>query len=304
MSRAPDLRDVVPSMQAPASAAPANSDAPTISARTRRVLPIDLSAIRVNKRLRKIDREALAGLASSMADIGQQQPVSLRADPDDPAMFILVAGAHRFEAARSLGWPQLEALIVDAPDDEHRLIEIDENLMRADLTVLDRARFLCERKKIFLTLHPERRRGGDRSSQHYAETRNDHPTGHASWAEETSERVALSPRTVQRSVTIGEGIPDELADALADTRIAEREGDLYRLSKMDAEHQAEALDALRSADRPPATLASLLGPARPDRPQGSLDRLKRSWFATPPDVQNQFLSWLRDTGSLEPHPDR
>ena len=264
------------------------------------MLPIDLAAIRVGKRLRKIDVEALAGLAESMSTIRQQSPISVRMDPDNPGSFILVTGAHRLEAARSLGWPQIEALIVDGPEDEHRLIEIDENLMRADLTALDRARFLSERKRVFLKLHPDRRRGGDRSSRDYADSRNSHPENHPSWAEETSERVSLSPRAVQRAVAIGEGMSDELAEALSDTPIARREGDLYRLSQMDADQQAVVLDALNTADKPPATLSSLLGPPQPAQPLGALDRLKRAWSATPPDVQQHFLSWLRESGREDP----
>ena len=304
MSRAPDLRDVFPPARERASAGAADADAPTIAAHTRRVLPIDLSAIRVERRLRGIDREALARIARSMASIGQQQPVSVRMDPDDPATFVLVAGAHRLEAARSLGWTQIEALIVDAPEPERRLIEIDENLARADLTPLDRARFLCEHKKVSLTLHPDRRRGGDRSSRQYAEGRNSHPENHASWAEETSDRVSMSPRAVQRAVAIAEGIPDELAEALADTPIARREGDLHRLSRMGADTQTAALGALRAADEPPATLAALTGPAVPGASADPLDRLTRSWERAAPETRQRFLEWLGDGGWLDRHADK
>lgn len=59
MPRPPDLRHAIPSMQSPASAGSCHPDAPPISALTRRVLPIDLSAIRVERRLREIDQDAL-----------------------------------------------------------------------------------------------------------------------------------------------------------------------------------------------------------------------------------------------------
>ena len=207
MPRAPDLRAAIPSMQVPA-ASPANDpDNPPIAARTRRILPIDLSAIRVEKRLREIDQDAVVRIAYSMGEIGQQSPISLRPDPGDPALFILVSGAHRLEAARKLAWAQIEATVIDTADQQHRLIEIDENLMRADLSRLDRSRFLAERKRVSLQLHPDRRRGGDRSSRDYNETVRADPATHASWADETSELISLSPRTIQRAVTIGEGIP-------------------------------------------------------------------------------------------------
>lgn len=294
MARAPDLRAAVRSIEGPAEAGrPAPGGSPQIVARTRRILPIDLSAIRIDRRLRAIDREAVARLARSMADIGQQSPVTVRPDPGDPALFVLVAGAHRVEAARSLGLPQIEAIVIDADDGEYRLIEIDENLMRADLTTLDRARFLAERKKVYLDLHPDKRRGGDRRSP--AATRAD-PREHASWAEEASEQISLSPRAVQRAVRIGEGIPDELARELADTPIARREGDLYRLARMSEEDQARALDILRDTEPPPGTLAALFGTAVSVRSRDPLDRIKRLWTALDADAKSAFTTWLRDTG--------
>jgi ParB family chromosome partitioning protein len=56
---------------------------------------------------------------------------------------VLVAGAHRLEAAKRLGWTAIKAKSVDYYDDfAGRLIEIAENLHRADLTVLDRSKHL------------------------------------------------------------------------------------------------------------------------------------------------------------------
>ena len=75
------------------------------------------------------------------------------------------------EAARELAYEQIEAIVIDTGEHEHRLIEIDENLMRAELTHLDRGRFLAERKRIYFELHPTRRHGGDRRSDTFAEAR-------------------------------------------------------------------------------------------------------------------------------------
>ena len=137
----------------------------------RRSLPVQLAQIRVADRLRLVlDEATVATIAGSMAELGLQSPVLLRPwraagsdawGREDAGLFALVAGAHRLDAARRLGWAHIEALIVEGTPDEVRLIEIDENLARAELTVLDRARFLAARKRIYLRLHPERRRGGE-----------------------------------------------------------------------------------------------------------------------------------------------
>ena len=302
MPRAPDLRSAIPAMLPPNQTHANDTDDAPIAARTRRILPIDLSAIRVEKRLREIDTDAVTRIAYSMSEIGQQSPVSVRPDPDDPALFILVAGAHRLEAARKLAWSQIEATVINADDHQHRLVEIDENLMRADLSPLDRSRFLAERKRIYLQLHPDRRRGGDRKSRDYIDDLHANPGTEPSWADETANRISLSPRTIQRAVSIGEGIPDQLAQALTATPIAHRESDLYRLSKMPEEDQARALDNLRAAEKPAATLTQLLGRPTAPEPQDPIDRLKRPWHSAAPETREQFLLWLREGGWLGDSP--
>lgn len=99
----------------------------------------------------------MAEIAKSMGSIGQQAPILVRhaRDPDpklpdtwgpeQAGLFDLVAGAHRVEAARSLGWTRIEAVLVDGSPDEIRTMELEENLARAELTALDRARFLAAR---------------------------------------------------------------------------------------------------------------------------------------------------------------
>ena len=178
-----------------------------------------------------------------MAELGLQSPVPWRAaDPEgsdawgreDAGLFALVAGAHRLEAARRLGWAHIEALIVEGTPDEVRLIEIDENLARAALTVLDRARFLAARERIYLRLYPERRRGGDRKSIEYAEENQSPKFGLRSFPEAAMERTGLSRSSLYRAVEIGKGLDDQAARDLAGTGLADREGDLHVLSRMSA----------------------------------------------------------------------
>jgi hypothetical protein len=49
---------------------------------------------------------------------------------------------------------------------EAQLCDIDENLARNDLDLLERAEHLCRRKEIYERLHPETRRSGYRGNQH------------------------------------------------------------------------------------------------------------------------------------------
>ena len=59
-----------------------------------------------------------------------------------PARFWSLAGANRLEAARRLKWESIDCTIIEASDvNTTKLAEIDENLIRADLTPAERVEF-------------------------------------------------------------------------------------------------------------------------------------------------------------------
>ena len=62
---------------------------------------------------------------------------------------VLVAGARRLAACKQLGWTEIPATVVELYDIDLELAEIDENLIRMELTALDRAEQLERRKWIF-----------------------------------------------------------------------------------------------------------------------------------------------------------
>jgi ParB family chromosome partitioning protein len=60
-----------------------------------------------------------------------------------------------------LGWETIPASVVTLSDADRHIAEIDENLIRNDLSDLERAGHLAERKRLYLLKHPETRRGAD-----------------------------------------------------------------------------------------------------------------------------------------------
>ena len=75
----------------------------------------------------------------------------------------LVAGWHRLEATRQLKHDTIRAVVLEGLDaDAALLTEIDENLVRADLSPAERAIHLAERKRLYEKLHPQTKHGGDR----------------------------------------------------------------------------------------------------------------------------------------------
>jgi ParB family chromosome partitioning protein len=80
-----------------------------------------------------------------------------------PDGYQLIAGLHRLEAVRKLGRATIQAGVVKGLDADQALLdEIDENLIRAELSPAERALHLSIRKRLYEKLYPETRHGGDR----------------------------------------------------------------------------------------------------------------------------------------------
>ena len=100
-------------------------------------------------------------LAESMRASGLINPVIVKRSViyDGSIMcegFKVVAGNHRVSAARALGWGEIDAFVVDGEGSlEAELIEIDENLCRAELSPAQRAAAISRRKEVWEALHPE-----------------------------------------------------------------------------------------------------------------------------------------------------
>lgn len=92
---------------------------------------------------RAINDEAVTQLAESIERIGLQTPITVRILEKVPhpetgevvePTHVVVAGRHRLEAYRRLGWPNIPAIVRDCSQLEAELWEIEENLTRAELS--------------------------------------------------------------------------------------------------------------------------------------------------------------------------
>jgi ParB family chromosome partitioning protein len=108
-------------------------------------------------RMRRLRPEKVDEFAESIGARGLVHAIVVSPIGDG---FRLIAGWHRLEAARKLGWNSIPAVVADGLDaDAAELIEIDENLIRADLTDAERALHLARRKELYEKAHPETKKG-------------------------------------------------------------------------------------------------------------------------------------------------
>jgi ParB-like chromosome segregation protein Spo0J len=101
-----------------------------------RIKSIFVEDVDVGNRLRPINERTAVALAESMQCLGQLVPISVYRKDDDTLR--LVTGLHRLEAAKRLGWKEIEAVFSTGNEIERELQEIAENLHRSELTALER----------------------------------------------------------------------------------------------------------------------------------------------------------------------
>ncbi len=93
----------------------------------------------------------VTALAESISQNGLMNPITVTRDGT------LISGLHRLEACKLLGWTEIPANVTDLEGLRAELAEIDENLVRSELTVLQQAEHLDTARKRVQALHPYRR---------------------------------------------------------------------------------------------------------------------------------------------------
>lgn len=268
---------------------------PEAAVNTPELALIDPATVVVSERLRVVDEAWVEAIAASIEQKGQDTPIQVRLNGG--GRLHLVAGAHRFEACKRLG-VEVRAEIIVCSELEARLIEIDENLFRRELGALDRAVFLAERKKVYLEMYPETKKGvaGGKARQGSA-------SDMMSFAGETGKRINLSKRSVERAISIAEKIPADVRKRLVGTKIAEKQADLLYLAGLSHTVQRKAVTLVTdgSAKTLKAAVAKVEGTEEPEpsAEERQFARLIDAWSRSGSDVKAQFLAHLRELGELE-----
>ncbi|MFW6027891.1 MAG: ParB/RepB/Spo0J family partition protein, partial [bacterium] len=268
---------------------------------------ISITAIVTGDRLRKLDQDWVAGLAESIRKFGLRQPIEVTPTGHQGAEgfdeFSLVSGAHRLAACQALEMKTVRASIIEATDLEVRLLEIDENLIRRELSPLDRAVFLARRKDVYEALHPETRHGarGGRESKQPQNVENDT----MSFSISTAEKMGLSARTIERAVRIANKLLPDIREQIATTWLADSQSELLALTRLSPDTQRDVVSRLLAvSDAPPNVRAALdiiegRAAAAPAPHEAELQRLMNAWARASQRARTGFIDWLRRDGQLQ-----
>lgn len=128
------------------------------------IIDLPVERITIGDRKRSPNTAHVAALAESIKSQGLLAPVVVREADTASGPHVLVSGYHRLLAVKSLGHGYIASHVIGADDVKAELAEIDENLIRSELTELERSEHLARRKQLYEELYPETRsvteRGG------------------------------------------------------------------------------------------------------------------------------------------------
>ncbi|QYK42833.1 MAG: ParB N-terminal domain-containing protein [Paracoccaceae bacterium] len=260
--------------------------APTLTTITR----VSLDEIDCAQRLRPASEAGIAAIMASIAEVGvMKDAIHVRRRKN--GRLVLIAGLHRLEAARRLGWPDIEAKVwADVTDDWSRLMEIDDNLAGAELSPLDTAVFLAARKAVYERLHPETKRGVAGALARWDATE---PSSVA-FVPATAAKFGMTERQVYKIAAAGARIaPDQAARLRAAPRPVTLK-DLVELSRVgETTERYAVIDALAEGRAKSAAEArrALRSPvAVPKDPvEEAFKVLSKAWSRAPMAARKRFL---------------
>jgi ParB family transcriptional regulator, chromosome partitioning protein len=248
---------------------------------------IKLADIDASDRLRPVNPDWAAAIAESFAARGQDEPIEVRPFGEK---FKLTFGAHRLAAAAIVGWGEIDAIVRPRTERQARMAEIDENLIRHELTALDRAIFLAERKRLWEEEHPETKHGGDRKSRGGDQVAN----MATRFSAEVADKLGLGERTVQRACRLAELIDADTLEFLRRSPVVDNQAALFALLRFEPEQRRRAAKLL--ADGEAASLGEVrarLGLREEIEPDEALFRsLVSAWSRANAKVRRRFRAHI------------
>ncbi len=197
---------------------------------------VNINEIIVKNRKRCL--QDISELKESIQELGLLNPITINSD------MTLIAGHHRLQACKELNCHQISAIIIDADEIKAELMEIDENIIRRDLTALERAEQLKRRKELYEKLNPE-------CASDYVKTRNLSKRNNfaseevKSFTKDTAKKTGKSQRSIQQDIQIANNLSEDVKEELKGTGLENKKTALLKIAKAPIEEQKEIAEQLK-----------------------------------------------------------
>ena len=216
---------------------------------------------------------------SCLENIGLQTPIHVwKADDDE---IHLVAGRHRIEAAKSLSLEEIDAQFVEMDEADRELWEIDENLIRAELTQLEIAEHLVRRKELYDL------KGGEIISTHGGQQS-------VGFDKATAELIGCDKSTLNKARKRATEIATQVRDAIRDTPAADKGTELDALIGLSEPDQKQAVKlyndgSVTSIRKARAQIEGASEQNSDGADQKDFERIMRAWEKSGEGGRKRFL---------------
>lgn len=191
---------------------------------------IDIDKIKVDETTRLRKKGDIEPIKNSIESLGFLiNPITIDSDNN------LIAGYHRFWAYKELHKTEIPARIIDKNIDK-KLVEIDENLIRNDLTALETAQQLKMRKEIYEKIYPE--------SKSENIKRNNFASVYTtkSFTKDMAEKTQKTQRWVQNYIEIANKLTPESVQKIKGTKLENNFILLQNISKKVPKEQSTTIE--------------------------------------------------------------
>jgi ParB family transcriptional regulator, chromosome partitioning protein len=244
------------------------------------VVRVRVADVKVSSRWRSINESKLKHLVESINSIGIQNPIHVRISN---GKIRLVAGRHRLEAAKKLGWTRIDAIPMPESKLDRQLWHYSENLDRTDLTALEYAEAVAQHAKLVAKKAARDANSGGRQP-------------HDKGISKAAKALGTSRDDVRRSKTIA-AISSEAKKAAVEARLDDNGKALLKVAKVATpEAQIRKVHELAKPNR-----ASK--PELSNKERKQLKRLKRrfndaverhqTWMQAGKIVRDRFVAHIR-----------
>ena len=230
-------------------------------------MKVKIDEIKVNPRRRAALESDIEELAFSISEIGLLNPITLTGD------YTLIAGLHRLEAVKLLGWTEVECVITELEGLAAELAELDENFARANLSPLEIGELYKRRKDIYEALYPEAKAGTAQAiGMNKAKGNNvdcNLQSRRKSFIEDTASVTGSHPSTIARHIKIATELTPEAKKTLRGAKKPVSSTALKKISKLAPDQQKEVSSLLVSGEI--QTVEEYLAARQPQKSESAAD---------------------------------
>ncbi len=207
---------------------------------------IAIQEIQVKEGRRSPDGGHVKELADSIQEFGLLNPITI--DQGN----VLIAGLHRLEAVKTLGWTEVECTVSSLEGLQAEMAEIDENFIRNNLSPVEYGEMLLRRKEIYEALHPETKAtyegGSFRGNQYQKVVADKMSATTKSFVKDSAEKLGITPRTVRRQIQTAKNLTPEAKEIIktADTKFSKKA--VTEISGLEPDRQKEAAALLAAKE--------------------------------------------------------